>query len=101
MFFSISYIYLILEKDGTLHFNKIESSLPKDALCKVWLKLTQWFLRRRFSYFVNVFSLFRHYLLLKKKGVALNHLHKLESPLPEDALCQVWLKLAQWFLRRR
>ena len=22
---------------------------------------------------------------------------KLESPLPKDALCQVWLKLAQWF----
>ena len=23
-----------------------------------------------------------------------------ESPLPKDALCQVRLKLAQWFLRR-
>ena len=29
------------------------------------------------------------------------HLKKLESPLPKDALCQVWLKLAQWFWRRR
>ena len=26
---------------------------------------------------------------------------KLESPLPKDALCQVCLKLAQWFWRRR
>ena len=25
------------------------------------------------------------------------HLNKLESPSPKDALCQVWLKLAQWF----
>ena len=25
------------------------------------------------------------------------HLNKLESPSPMDALCQVWLKLAQWF----
>ena len=25
----------------------------------------------------------------------------LESPLPKDALCQIWLKLAQWFLKRR
>ena len=24
----------------------------------------------------------------------------LEFPLPKDALCQVWLKLVQWFIRR-
>ena len=46
-----------------------------------------------------VFSLFRNYLPLEK-GWAL-HLNKLESPSPKDALCQVWLKLAQWFWRRR
>ena len=28
------------------------------------------------------------------------HLNKLESPSPKDALCQDWLKLAQWFWRR-
>ena len=28
------------------------------------------------------------------------HLKKLESPSPKDALCQDWLKLAQWFWRR-
>ena len=28
------------------------------------------------------------------------NLYKLESPSSKDALCQVWLKLAQWFLRR-
>ena len=28
------------------------------------------------------------------------HLNKLESPLPMDYLCQVWLTLAQWFWRR-
>ena len=44
-------------------------------------------------------SLFPYYLPLEK-GVAL-HLKKLESSSPKDALCQVWLKLAQWFLRRR
>ena len=49
--------------------------------------------------FVNVFSLFRYYLPLEK-GVAL-HLNKFEFLLPKDDLCQVWLKLAQWFLRRR
>ena len=78
--------------------NKIESHSPKDALCQIWLKLAQWFGRRRFFNFVNVFSLFRNYLPLEK-GEAL-HLNKTESPSPKDALCQVWLKLAQWFWRR-
>ena len=49
--------------------------------------------------FFNVFSLFHNYLTLEK-GVAL-HLNKLESPLPKDALCKVWLKFPQWFCRRR
>ena len=26
---------------------------------------------------------------------------KLESPIPNDALCQIWLKLASWLWRRR
>ena len=100
-FFVISYIcnYLPLEKSGALHLNKLESPLPKDALCQVWLKLVKWFWRRRFLNFVNVFSLFRYYLPLEKGGAL--HLNKLESPLPKDALFQVWLKLAQWFWRRR
>ena len=49
----------------------------------------------------NIFKIilhFRYYLSLVK-AMAL-HLNKLESPPPKDALCQVWLKLAQWFLRR-
>ena len=49
--------------------------------------------------FVNVFSLFCNYLTVEE-GMALC-LNKLESPSPKDALCQVWLKLAKWFLRRR
>ena len=28
------------------------------------------------------------------------HLQKFESPSPKDALCQVWVKLAQWFWLR-
>ena len=84
-----------------LHLNKLESPSPtaKDALCQVWLKLAQWFWRRRLLNFVNVFSLFRNYLPLEKGGAL--HLNKLESPSAKDALCQVWLKLAQWFWRRR
>ena len=91
--------YLLFEKGGALHLNKLISPSHKYALCQVWLKLAQWFSRRRFFNFVNVFSLFRYYLPLEKGGVL--HLNKLEFPLPKDAFCQVWLKLDQWFWRRR
>ena len=40
------------------------------------------------------------YHLPLEKGAAL-HLNKFESPPPKDALCHVWLKLAQWFWGRR
>ena len=56
-------------------------------------------MRRRFLKVVNLFLLIPNYLPFGK-GVAL-HLNKLESPSPKDSLCQVWLKLAQWFWRRR
>ena len=78
---------------------KLESSSSKNDLCWDWLKLAYWFWRRRFFNFVNVISRFRNYLPFEK-GMAL-HLNKLESPLHKDALCQVWLKLDQWFWRRR
>ena len=51
-----------------------------------------------FLNFVNLCSLFLKYLPLEKGGVL--HLNKLESPSLMDSLCQVWLKLTQWFLRR-
>ena len=34
---------LPLEKGGALHLNNVESPSSKDALCQVWLKLTQSF----------------------------------------------------------
>ena len=54
---------------------------------------------RRFLNFVNVFSLFHNYLTLEKGGAL--HFNKFESPSSKYALCQVWLKLAQCFWRRR
>ena len=48
--------------------------------------------------FGHCVSLFRDNLPLEK-GVTL-HLNKLQSSSPKDALCQVWLKLAQCFWRR-
>ena len=91
--------YLPLEKGWAFLLNKLESLSPRDTLCQVWLKLAQLFWRRRFLKVVNLFLLFPNYLPFGK-GVAL-HLNKLESPSPRDTLCQVLLKLAQWFWRRR
>ena len=45
------------------------------------------------------FQIYKHIISFWKKDGSL-HLNKLESPSPKDALCQVWLKLAQWFWRR-
>ena len=93
--------YLPLEKGGSLHFKKLKSLSTKDAMCQVgwnWL-WRRWFWRRGFFNLINLFLLFRNYLPLEK-GRAF-HLNKPESPSPKDALCQVWLKLAQWFWRRR
>jgi hypothetical protein len=47
----------------------------------------------------SVFLLFRYYLSYEK-GYPFC-LNKLESLSPKDDLCQVWLKLAQWFWRSR
>ena len=81
-----------------LHLNIFESHSSKDTLCQVWLKLDQWFWRR-FLKVVNLFLLFPNYLPFGK-GMAL-HLNKFESPSSKNTLCQVWLKLDQWFWRRR
>jgi hypothetical protein len=73
--------------------------------------LTCWFWRRRFLKIFNVFLLFSYYLPLEKgyplplnkfeSPLSKNNLKALESSLSKDDLCQVWLKLAQWFWRRR
>ena len=68
------------------------------ALCSNKNMFKSVVLEKRIFYFVNVFLLFRNYLPLEK-GMAL-HLNNHEFPLPNDALCQVWLKLALWFWRR-
>ena len=47
----------------------------------------------------SLFLLFRYYLPLEK-GYP-RSVNKLIFPLSKDDLCQVWLKLAQWFWRRR
>mgnify|MGYP003686116863 CR=1 FL=1 len=45
-----------------LHLNKTESHSPKDALCKVCLKLAQWFWRRRFFLILSMY--FRYFVII-------------------------------------
>ena len=77
--------------------NKLIYPSSRNALCQVWLKLAHWFWRRRFLNFVDVFSLFQNHLPLEKREAL--HLNKLIYPSPNYPLCQVCLKLAQWFVR--
>ena len=91
--------YLPLERGKALQLNKLESSSLKEAMCQDWLKLVRGLEKKILKFRQCIFLLFRNYLPLEKDGAL--HFNKLESPLPKDALCQVWLKLAQWFWRRR
>jgi hypothetical protein len=76
-----------LERGYPLPLNKFESPSNKDDLCQVWLKLAQWFWRRRFLNDPNRFLHFCYYLPFEK-DLALN-MKKLEFPSPKDDLYQV------------
>ena len=84
-----------MEKGGALHLNKLESPSHKNALCQVWLKLAEWFWRKKNFLICQCISQFRNNRRLEK-GRTL-HLNKLESLSPKNAVCKVWLKLAKWF----
>ena len=58
-----SYTASPIGKGCCISLNKLESPSHKDALWQVWLKLTQWFWRRRFLNFSYVFLLFRSYTI--------------------------------------
>ena len=62
-------------------------------------------LRKQFKS-INTYDYIINLIKRRKKKPIINFieligLNKLESPSPKDALCQVWLKLAHWFWRRR
>ena len=55
-------------------------------------------LEKKILNFVDVSLIIGNHLPFEKGGAL--HLNKLEPPSTKGALCQVWLKLAQWLLRR-
>ena len=77
------------------NLDNLESPSPKMAFCQIWLKLACGSGEKDFYKLRERILLFCNYLLLVS-GVFL-HLNKLEFPSYKDALCQVWLKMAQCF----
>ena len=66
---------------------------------EIWPILTQWFWIRRFFKDPTPFLHFCNYLPFEE-DLALN-LNNSDFTLPKDDLCQIWLKLACLFWRRR
>jgi hypothetical protein len=79
--------YLPLEKGYPLGFNKLKFPSLKDDLYHAWLKLAQWFWRKRFLNDPTPFLHFCYYLLFEE-DLAL-YLNTLEFPSPKDNLYQV------------
>jgi hypothetical protein len=90
IFFSAFLLFhknLPLEKGYPLHMTKLESPSPKNDLCQVWLKLAQWFWRRRFLNDPTPFLHFCDYLPFEEDLVL--YLNKLKFPSPKYNLYQV------------
>ena len=76
--------YLSLEKSRALHLNKLGSPSFKDALCQVWLKLVQWFLRR----FFKISSMyFRYFVIISPLKMAGPFIWTNLNPLHPRMLC--------------
>ena len=54
-----------------------------------------------YDYIISLIRRGKYPFLCENWMVIVLHLTKLKSPSPKDASCQVWLKSAQWFWRRR
>ena len=56
---------------------------------------------KSFNKYDNIITLIQRIKKILYENVLLLSLNKPKSPSPKDALCQVWLKLAQGFWRKR
>ena len=88
-----------LEKGQGLSFEQTWISFIQECFVPSLVEIGLVVLEEFFFYFVNEFPIFHYYFPLENGQVL--HLKKLESCWPKHALCQVWLKLAPWFWRKR
>ena len=98
MYFRYFVIISLWKKAGPFFWTNMNPLHPRMLCAKFGWNWPSGSGEEDFLSFVNLFSLFLSYLPLGKGGAL--HLNKFDSPAPKDALCQVWLKLAQWFWRR-
>jgi hypothetical protein len=89
--------YLPFEEDLALYLNNLEFPLPKDVLCRVWLKLACWFSRRILKMF-SVFLLFCDYLPLEKGNPL--HLNNRDS-LPQGWFVSSLVKIGLVVLEKK
>ena len=78
--------------------NKLESSSPKDALCQVWLKRPS---RSGEEYFQKFSMYFYYFQIISPLRRVWPFIWTNLNPFTQNVLFQVWLKLDQWFWRRR
>jgi hypothetical protein len=82
------YCFAIISQKGyPLSWNKFESPSPQDDLCQVWLKLAQWFWRKRFKNEPIPFLHICDYLPFEEDLAF--YMNKLKFPSSKDNLYQV------------
>ena len=84
--------------DIALYLNRHASISSNEPLQEVWFEMTRWFWRRflKFRHCIFALSLLSHFR--KWCGPSFE---EIEFPSPNDSLCQVWLKLAEWLWKTR
>lgn len=82
---------IVMEKKMSVILNKRECPLPKNALSKVWLILSQWLWRREFKNFVNVRN--SAILLISPRGKGHDSFLNTLIPFYQRLLCakEMWL----------
>ena len=85
-------------KKSSMHFHYVAITSPKDTLCQVW---ENWLCCSGAMIFKSCQCILTMLLSSPLSNGVAFHLKKLEFSLPKHALCQVLLKLAQYFWRRR
>ena len=98
IYFSLFRNYLPLEKGRAILLNSLNPLHPRTYFAKFGWNWPSGSGEEDFGISSIYFCLLK--LSPLEKGLVL-HLDKLKFPSPKDALCQVLLKLDQWFLRRK
>ena len=94
--FSLFRRYLPLERGMVIHFEQTWIPITQECFVRSLVEFCPVVLKMIFKFRQSIFAIFLS--LPFGKCVALR-LNNSESPLPKKALYQVWLKLAQWFLK--